>query len=142
DLRRHHGVHPRMGALDVLPFVPLTASISDCVRLAHRAGRRLTQQLRIPVYFYGKAAQRHDRTALAAVRDGGFETLRLRVTSDPGLGPDLGGPSLHPSAGATAVGVRDVLVAYNVVLASDNLALARRIAATVRERGGGLPAVQ
>jgi glutamate formiminotransferase len=150
DLNRHRGVHPRMGALDVLPFVPFGEATRlsgagdpdlDCAALAERAGRRIAAEVGVPVYLYGAAARRPERAALPAVRGRGFEALRspggLR-----GRAPDLGGPGLHPTAGATAVGAREILVAYNVDLAGADLDLARRIAAAVRERDGGLPAVR
>jgi glutamate formiminotransferase len=142
DLTAHRGVHPRMGALDVLPFVPLTGlDLSDCARLAHEAGRRLAAELGLPVYFYGAAATRPERAALPAVRGRGFEELLLTATQ-PGRGPDLGGPVPHPRAGATAVGARPLLIAYNIDLDGGDLDLAKRIAKAVRERDGGLPAVR
>src|SRR6266540_4000719 len=118
------------------------AVIAESVALAEEAGRRLVAEAGIPVYFYGAAARRPERAALPAVRGRGFEALRGAAPADRARAPDLGGPALHPSAGATAVGVRPFLVAYNVDLASDDLALARSIAAAVRERDGGLPAVR
>jgi len=143
DLRRQHGAHPRMGALDVLPFVPLgRVGVAECVALAEEAGRRLVAEAGIPVYLYGAAARRPERAALPAVRGRGFEALREAAPTDPARAPDLGGPALHPTAGATAVGVRPFLVAYNVELASDDLGVARSIAALVRERDGGLTAVR
>jgi len=151
DLTGHRGVHPRMGALDVLPFVPLGAATRlrgaadpelDCAALAELAGMRIVAETGIPVYLYGAAARRPERAALPAVRGRGFEALRA-ATGQAGVpGPDLGGPGLHPTAGATAVGAREVLVAYNVELAGADLELARRIATAVRERDGGLPAVR
>ncbi len=166
DLNRHRGVHPRMGALDVLPFVPFGEATRlsgagdpdlDCAALAERAGRRIAAEVGVPVYLYGAAARRPERAALPAVRGRGFEALRDApaprghwFTGDhpggppdpPDRAPDFGGPGLHPTAGATAVGAREVLVAYNVELAGADLDLARRIAAAVRERDGGLPAVR
>ena len=159
DLNRQRGVHPRMGALDVLPFVPLGHATSlrggadpdlDCAALAERAGRRIAAESGVPVYLYGAAARRPERAALPAVRGRGFEALRAALADGepgspgdpPGRAPDLGGPGLHPTAGATAVGAREVLIAYNVELAGADLELARRIAAAVRERDGGLPAVR
>jgi glutamate formiminotransferase len=159
DLNAHRGVHPRMGALDVLPFVPLGEATRlrggadpdlDCAALAERAGRRIAAEAGVPVYLYGAAARRPERAALPAVRGRGFEALRAALADGepgspgdpPGRAPDLGGPGLHPTAGATAVGAREVLIAYNVELAGADLELARRIAATVRERDGGLPAVR
>jgi glutamate formiminotransferase len=141
DLTAHGGVHPRMGALDVLPFVPLDPA-ADCVPLALEAGRRLVEEVGVPVYFYGAAARRPERAQLPAVRAKGFEALASASTRDPARAPDLGGPALHPTAGATAVGVRPFLIAYNVNLATDDLGLARRIAGAVRGRDGGLPAVR
>ena len=147
DLNHHRGVHPRMGALDVLPFVPFGAETRlrggddpdlDCAGLAERAGRRIAAEVGVPVYLYGAAARHPGWTALPEVRGRGFETLR--AAPDPV--PDFGGPGLHPTAGATAVGAREVLIAYNVELADADLALARKIASAVRERDGGLPAVR
>jgi glutamate formiminotransferase len=141
DLTHHQGVHPRIGALDVVPFVPLDPA-EDCVSLALEAGRRLVEAVGIPVYLYGAAARRPERAQLPAVRAGGFEELWLAAGSDPDRAADLGGPGLHPTAGATAVGVRPFLIAYNVNLATRDVLVARRIAGTVRERDGGLPAVR
>jgi glutamate formiminotransferase len=140
DLTRHQGVHPRMGALDVLPFVPLDPG-ADCVPLALEAGRRLVEEVGIPVYFYGAAARVPGRAELPSVRMG-FEELALAAERDPARAPDLGGPGLHPTAGGTAVGVRPFLIAYNVNLATQDLTLAKRIARAVRARDGGLPAVR
>jgi glutamate formiminotransferase len=155
DLTRHRGVHPRMGALDVLPFVPLGRATAlrgaadpdlDCAALALRAGRRIAEDAGVPVYLYGAAARRPERAALPTVRGRGFEALRAagRAAASPAAAPaaDLGGPEPHPTAGATAVGARGVLVAYNVDLAAADLELAKRIARAVRERDGGLPAVR
>jgi glutamate formiminotransferase len=147
DLNHHRGVHPRMGALDVLPFVPFGAETRlrggddpdlDCAGLAERAGRRIAAEVGVPVYLYGAAARHPGWTALPEVRGRGFETLRAA----PDRVPDFGGPGLHPTAGATAAGAREVLIAYNVELADADLALARKIASAVRERDGGLPAVR
>ena len=147
DLNHHRGVHPRMGALDVLPFVPFGAETRlrggddpdlDCAGLAERAGRRIAAEVGVPVYLYGAAARHPGWTALPEVRGRGFETLRAA----PDRVPDFGGPGLHPTAGATAAGAREVLIAYNVELAGADLALGRKIASAVRERDGGLPAVR
>jgi len=143
DLRGQRGAHPRMGALDVLPFVPLgRVTAAECVVLAEVAGRRLAEEVGVPVYLYGAAARRRGRVGLPEVRGGGFEELLRTAAVDPARAPDFGGPAPHPTAGATAVGVRPFLIAFNVDLATGDLALARRIAAAVRERGGGLPAVR
>jgi glutamate formiminotransferase/glutamate formiminotransferase/formiminotetrahydrofolate cyclodeaminase len=143
DLNQHRGVHPRLGALDVLPFVPLgDAALADCADLAHRAGQRIWQELQIPVYFYQAAALRPDRTLLEKVRQGGFEDLRDRVLVDETSSPDLGGPALHPTAGAVIVGARPVLIAYNINLATSDLAIAKSIARAIRASSGGLPCVK
>lgn len=141
DLTRHQGVHPRMGALDVLPFVPLDPTC-DCVPLALEAGRRLVEEVGVPVYLYGGAARVPERAELPSVRSGGFEELVLSAERDPARAPDLGGPGLHPTAGATAVGVRPFLIAYNVNLATRDVSLAKGIARAVRARDGGLPGVR
>jgi glutamate formiminotransferase len=142
DMRRHQGVHPRIGALDVLPFVPLRGlTMAEAVAVARRAGRALAARLHVPVYFYGEAATSPPRRRLAALRRGGFEGLAQRL-ADPAWSPDAGPPRPHPSAGATAVGARGVLIAFNVWLDSDDLATAEGIARAVRESSGGLPAVQ
>jgi glutamate formiminotransferase len=146
DLNHHRGVHPRMGALDVLPFIPFGAETRlrggddpdlDCAALAERAGRRIAAEAGVPVYLYGAAARHPGMAALPAVRGRGFEALRASAST-----PDFGGPGLHPTAGATAAGAREVLIAYNVELADADLDLARRIASAIRERDGGLPAVR
>src|ERR687894_1317447 len=140
DLREHAGQHPRMGATDVLPFIPLQGvAVEECVGLAHEAGRRIWGELGIPVYFYESAALRPERTNLADVRRGGFELLREQIATVEARAPDVGEKRLHESAGACVVGVRPLLIAYNVNLRTNDLGVARRIAARVRERCGGLP---
>jgi glutamate formiminotransferase len=143
DLTKHRGIHPRVGALDVLPFVPLRSStLEDCVALAHLAGKRIAHELGIPVYFYGAAATRPDRVALENVRRGQFEGLREAALTDSAKAPDLGGPLLHPSAGAVIVGARKILIAYNINLKTTNLDLARQIARRIRASSGGFPYVK
>lgn len=138
DLRTHRGEHPRIGALDVLPFVPLAgAGLEDAAALAHRAGSEIWERYRIPSFYYGAAAKRPGRRRLPDVRRGEFEGLDVRF-GDPAWSPDEGDAAKHPSAGAIAVGARDVLIAFNVDLASDDLAAARSIARIVRESSGGL----
>ncbi|HKE36919.1 MAG TPA: glutamate formimidoyltransferase [Candidatus Baltobacteraceae bacterium] len=138
DLRVHRGVHPRIGALDVLPFVPLrNATLADAVALAHSAGAAIWERYRVPSFYYGAAARRPERRLLARVRRGEFEGLAARF-ADPLWAPDEGDAGLHPSAGAIAVGARDILIAYNVELATDDLDAAREIARLIRERDGGL----
>jgi glutamate formiminotransferase len=137
DLRAHRGAHPRIGALDVLPFVPLGgATLHDAVGLAHEAALLLWERFALPSVFYGAAATSEARRNLADVRAGEFEGLVER--GHRGGPADTGTVAAHPSAGATAIGAREILVAFNVVLRSDDLALAREIARTLRERGGGL----
>ena len=143
DLRRHEGAHPRMGALDVAPFVPLEGvSWDTALETAQAFAQRMWTELGVPSYFYGAAARRPDRERLENVRRGGFERLRELAPADPARQPDVGGPGLHPSAGATAVGVRKILIAFNVNLETSNLAIARRIAVVIRESSGGYPAVK
>jgi glutamate formiminotransferase len=142
DLNQHRGVHPRIGATDVVPFVPLGAtSMQVCVELAMRVGRRIAAELDLPVYLYGEAATTVDRRRLPDLRRGEFERLRSDLGSDPRLTPDFG-PSRIGPAGATAVGARPPLIAFNVTLATADLNVARSIARTIRESSGGLPAVQ
>jgi glutamate formiminotransferase len=142
DMRAHHGIHPRIGALDVVPFVPLAGcSMAEAVALAHRTGRTLAGRHALPVYYYGEAARRPARRTLRALRHGEYEGLPGRLATADGA-PDDGPARFQPRAGATLVGARDVLIAYNVWLASDDLEAARAIARAVRTSGGGLPAVQ
>jgi glutamate formiminotransferase len=143
DLNHHRGVHPRLGALDVLPFVPLgETSLEECVEIAKHAGTRIWTELAIPVYFYQAAATRPDRVNLEDVRRGQFEGLREAVLTAPDKRPDLGGPSLHPTAGAVIVGARKILIAYNINLKTANLEVAKSIAKRIRTSNGGLPAVK
>jgi glutamate formiminotransferase len=138
DLRQHRGVHPRIGALDVLPFVPLHgASLADAAALAHRAGAAIWERYRIPSFYYGAAAKHETRRLLPQVRRGEFEGLDVRF-ADPAWTPDEGNVAKHESAGAIAIGARDILVAFNVELATGDLAAARAIARAIREGGGGL----
>ena len=139
DLRAHAGQHPRMGACDVLPLIPVRGlTVEECVALAHETGRRIADELSIPVYFYESAALRPDRVNLADVRRGGFELLREEIGTVPARAPDAGGARVHESAGACVVGVRPLLIAYNVNLKTNDLSIAKRIARAVRARDGGL----
>ena len=142
DMRQHRGQHPRLGATDVLPFVPLRGvTMSDCVALAHRAGARIGE-LGIPVYFYERAALKADRVNLEDVRRGALELLREEIAVDPTRAPDMGPLSVHESAGAIAIGARPLLIAFNVNLRSNDVTIARKIARAVRARHGGLPFVK
>ena len=138
DLTKHAGEHPRMGATDVVPFVPVTAvTMDDCVALARRLGERVGKELGIPVFLYARAAQHPERVLLPDVRKGEFEGLQGR-TLEPDFGPDR----VHPTAGATAIGARPFLVAYNVYLDTRDVSIAKDIAKQIRTSSGGLPAVQ
>jgi glutamate formiminotransferase len=142
DMDTHTGEHPRIGAVDVIPFVPLaTTTMDDCVELARDFGKRIATRFELPVFLYANAATRAERVKLADVRRGQYEGLKTEI-GEPGRGPDFGPSRLHPSAGAVAVGARPFLIAYNINLDSTDLELAKRVARRVRESGGGLPKVQ
>lgn len=143
DMRTHQGEHPRLGATDVLPFVPINAvTMHDCVRLAHEAGKRIASELAIPVYYYERAALRPDRVNLEDVRRGALELLREQIATNPQRAPDEGLPVVHKTAGAIAVGARPFLIAFNVVLRTEDIMVARQIAKAIRARSGGLPFVK
>lgn len=136
------GVHPRVGAVDVVPFVPLGETpMAAAVAAAEALGREVAERFGLPVFLYEEAARRPERRNLAAVRRGGLAGLGLRL-GDPAWAPDFGPPRLHPTAGATVIGARGVLVAFNAVLATADLAAAREIARAIRESSGGLPALK
>jgi glutamate formiminotransferase/formiminotetrahydrofolate cyclodeaminase len=138
DLTRHSGEHPRMGATDVVPFVPVAGvTMEECVQLARQLGERAAKELQIPVFLYARAATRAERERLPDIRKGEFEGLRGRT-----LEPDFGPPRVHPTAGATAIGARPFLVAFNVYLDTQEIAVAKEIAKQIRTSGGGLPGVQ
>ncbi len=143
DLNQHQGQHPRIGATDVVPFVPLKGvSMEECVALAEELGRRVAEELKIPVYLYEEAARVPERKNLANIRKGEFEGLREAIKTDPSRKPDFGPAELHPTAGATVIGARKILIAYNVNLGTQDLAIAKKIARRVRARGGGLAFVK
>lgn len=143
DLTRHRGAHPRMGATDVVPFVPLgRATMGHAVAAAERAAERIASELGIPTFLYGEAARAPARRDLAWVRKGEFEGLSQSVPTDPERVPDFGPRRLHPTAGASAVGARFFLIAYNVNLDTRDLTVAKRIAKEIREKDGGLPGVK
>jgi len=142
DMQVHSGEHPRIGAVDVVPFVALgTTTLDDCIGLARAFGQRIAERYELPVFLYARAAFHPDRVRLADVRRGGYEGLRETI-HEPGREPDFGPARVHARAGAVAVGARPFLIAWNINLESTDLDLAKRIARTVRESGGGLPAVQ
>src|SRR6266850_6186835 len=138
DLSRHTGEHPRMGATDVVPFVPVRdVTLDDCIALARRLAERAAAELAIPVFLYAKAATRPEHERLPDIRKGEFEALRERT-----LAPDFGPTKVHPTAGATAIGARPFLVAFNVYLDTQEIAVAKEIAKQIRTSSGGLPGVQ
>jgi glutamate formiminotransferase/formiminotetrahydrofolate cyclodeaminase len=140
DLRKHKGVHPRVGATDVVPFVPVQgATMQDCIHLAKRLGQRVGTELEIPVFLYEQAATHRDHAPLESVRRGGLQGLAFRMASDPDWTPDFGPPQLHTTAGAMVIGARPPLIAFNVNLHSTDLAMARSIAKDIRQSNGGLP---
>ncbi len=143
DLNQHTGEHPRMGALDVLPFVPIkNVTMEECVDLARKAGERIAEELGIPVFLYEQAATRADRVDLANVRRGGFEVIREEILFHPDRKPDFGPRQIHQTAGAMAVGARNPLIAYNINLATEDLIVAKKIAKAVRGSSGGLQNVK
>lgn len=142
DLDAHQGVHPRIGATDVIPLIPLRGvTLAECADLARQLGRRIADELGLPVYLYEAAALRPERRNLAAIRRGGYEALKTAIDTDPDRAPDYGAPKLG-KAGAVAVGARMPLIAFNAYLNTDDVHLARLIAETIRESGGGLKHVK
>src|SRR5438552_5834598 len=143
DLTRHQGEHPRMGATDVVPFVPVRdVTMDECVAVARRLAERAATELAIPVYLYARAATRPERERLPDIRKGEVEGLRDRIGRDPAADPDFGPKRIHPTAGATAVGARPFLVAFNIYLDTGDVRVAKDIAQQIRTSSGGLPAVQ
>lgn len=143
DLNVHEGAHPRLGAADVVPFVPVSGvGMEECIDLARRLGRMVWERLRVPVYFYEHAATREERRSLPKVRKGQFEGLREEVRTNPERAPDLGERELHPTAGAVVIGAREPLIAFNVNLDTRDVKIAKAIAKRIRERSGGMPGVR
>jgi len=139
DMNQHQGEHPRIGATDVIPFVPISGvTMEECVELARELGKEIAEKLQVPVYLYEKAATRPERENLAKIREGQYEGLKVEIETNPEKAPDFGTPRMHPTAGATVVGARDPLIAYNINLDTSNLEIAKKIAKTVRFRDGGL----
>lgn len=138
DLRHHRGEHPRMGAVDVVPFVPVRGvKMADCVELAKKVGAEIWRRFHVPVYLYGEAATRPERADLSEIRKGEFEGFFEKI-KDPQWAPDFGDPVVHPTAGVTAVGAREFLIAFNVNLGTSDLRVAKEIAKAVRFSSGGL----
>ena len=147
DLNHHRGVHPRIGAADVVPFVPAKGvTLADCVAIAGQCGERIWRELSVPVYLYEAAARRPDRRKLESVRRGNFERLRTDVYTNPDrlpdIGPRFGEGGLHPTAGASVVGARKFLIAFNVNLDTPDVEIARHIAVRIRSSSGGFPFVK
>jgi len=143
DLTRQKGAHPRIGAADVIPFVPISGvKLEQCVLLARKAGMEIWRRFNVPVYFYEAASARPDRANLEDVRRGQFEELREAAVKDSSRRPDIGGPGLHPTAGASAVGARKFLVAYNIYFDSADVAMVRAVAREIRAASGGLKGVK
>jgi glutamate formiminotransferase len=143
DLSSHRGVHPRMGAADVVPFIPMEGlTLEDCIIIARRAGAEIWKRYQVPVYLYEAAASSPARRALENVRRGQFEGLRAEVSTNLSRKPDFGGFALHPTAGAVAVGARKFLIAYNIFLHTPDVEAAKQVAKAVRFSSGGLPFVK
>ncbi len=143
DLNKHKGEHPRMGAVDVVPFVPLSgATMEDCIALAKDFAREFAERFHVPVFLYEEAASVPERRNLADVRAGEFEGLREKIGKDPSKKPDFGPAKIHPTAGATAVGAREILIAYNVNLGTSDNEIAKKIAHELRSKDGGLAYVK
>jgi glutamate formiminotransferase / formiminotetrahydrofolate cyclodeaminase len=139
DLTKHHGAHPRMGAADVIPFIPIDGvTLEDCVAMAKRVGAEIAKRYQIPVYLYEAAATSPERQNLENIRRGQFEGIRDEIATNPARKPDFGEPRMHPTAGATVVGARKALIAYNVFLNTSNVDIAKKIAKAVRFSSGGL----
>jgi glutamate formiminotransferase len=138
DMNKHKGEHPRMGAIDVVPFIPVSdVTMNDCITLANDFAKDLSKKTNVPCYLYEEAAKREDRKNLADVRRGEFEGLKEEIGKNPDKVPDYGPNKIHPTAGATAVGARFFLIAYNVNLGTDNIDIAKNIAKAVRHSSGG-----
>lgn len=137
DMEQHHGEHPRIGATDVIPFIPVKGvSLEECVELANELGAEIGEKLKIPVFLYEAAAKRAERKNLPDVRKGQYEGLKATI-SEPDRNPDFGPAKMHPKAGATVVGARQFLIAYNINLSTSDVKIAKKIANTIREAKGG-----
>jgi len=142
DMEKHEGGHPRIGAIDVIPFVPLkNIDMTACVQLAHEFGERFNAETGVPIYFYEAAALTPKRKRLETIRKGQYEALKTEIAT-PDRQPDIGEPKLHPTAGATVIGARKFLIAFNVNLSTGDVAIAKKIATAVRSSSGGLAHVK
>lgn len=143
DMEKHKGEHPRIGATDVVPFIPVSGvTIKECVVLAKKLGRKVAKELKIPVYLYEAAATNKERVNLADVRWGEYEGLKKEIKTRKERKPDFGSTKLHETAGAIVIGARKYLIAYNVNLDTKDISVAKKIAEKIREKSGGLPAVK
>lgn len=143
DMRVHKGEHPRIGATDVVPFIPVSGTtIKECVVLSNKLAKKVSEELKIPVYMYEASAKRIERINLADVRKGEYEGLRREIETNPERKPDYGPSKMHPTAGAVVIGARKYLIAYNVNLNTRDVEIAKKIAEKIREKGGGLPGVK
>jgi len=143
DMNKHKGEHPRIGATDVIPFIPVAGvTLKECVVLSNKLGRRVAKELKIPVYLYEASAERKDRINLADLRKGEYEGLKKEIEINSERKPDYGPSKLHPTAGAVVIGARKYLVAFNVNLDTKDIAVAKKIAEKIREKNGGLPGVR
>jgi len=142
DLTHHHGEHPRMGAVDVIPFIPVGGvTMTECCEIAEQVGKRIGQELNVPVYLYAESAKVPQRRMLPTIREGEFEGFAEKI-KDPAWQPDFGPTERHPTAGCVAVGARNFLIAYNIDLDTNDVTIANRIAKSMRESSGGLMNVQ
>jgi len=143
DMEKHQGEHPRIGATDVVPFIPVAnVTMEECIELAKRLGKKVGKELKIPVYLYEAAATKQDRVNLANIRKGEYEGLKKEIATNPDRKPDFSPAKMHPTAGAMVIGARKFLIAYNVNLDSKDVQIAKDIAKLVREKDGGFPAVK
>jgi glutamate formiminotransferase len=142
-MNTHRGEHPRIGATDVVPFIPVAGvTIKECIVLSNKLARRVAKELKIPVYMYEASAKRKERINLAEIRKGEYEGLKIEIQNNPARKPDFGPAKLHPTAGAVVVGARKYLIAYNVNLDTKDVEIAKKIASRIREKDGGLPGVK
>ena len=142
DLRKHHGTHPRMGAVDVIPFIPIkNVTMKDCIEISREVGKQIAEELGVPVYLYAESATTPERKKLPNIRKGEFEGFFEKI-KEPEWAPDFGERKVHPTAGVTAVGAREFLIAYNINLATTDLKIAKKIARSIRESSGGLQYIQ
>lgn len=142
DLRKHRGTHPRMGAIDVIPFIPIkNIRMKDCIEISRIVGKQIAEELKVPVYMYAESATKPERKKLPNIRKGEFEGFFEKI-KEPDWQPDFGAPIVHPTAGVTAVGAREFLIAYNINLNTTNIDIAKRIARSIRESSGGLRYIQ